>query len=223
MCRRPQRVIGLPLLAGVIVFFTMTLTLGEISRDVINRKPLTITDAEFSHWLHARLTPSMTTAMFAVTSLGSTLMVSCIAAILGLYLISRRRYYWFVATMSSVFGGMLLNKLLKYAFQRQRPFFNDPLLTLTSYSFPSGHTMMATVLYGVMAAYFLTMAPDWWRRALILLSAILLIATIGFSRVYLGAHYLSDVVGAMAEGLAWLSLCLTATYSLWRRRKGEGL
>jgi len=50
---------------------------------------------------------------------------------------------------------LLLNKLLKYAFHRARPHFDDPILTLTSYSFPSGHTMMATVLYGVVAAYLL--------------------------------------------------------------------
>ena len=98
-----------------------------------------------------------------------------------------------------------------------RPHFDDPILTLTGYSFPSGHTMMASVLYGVVAAYLCAHTPDWRLRALIIFSASVLIAVVGFSRVYLGAHYLSDVLGAMAEGLAWLSLCLTAVYTIWQR------
>jgi undecaprenyl-diphosphatase len=81
--------------------------------------------------------------------------VTCIAVALGLYLLWRRRFYWLGALAASVAGGALLNKLLKYAFHRARPHFDDPILTLTSYSFPSGHTMMATVLYGVVAAYLL--------------------------------------------------------------------
>jgi membrane-associated phospholipid phosphatase len=144
--------------------------------------------------------------------------VSCVAVVFGLYLIWRRRFYWLAAFLFSVYGGMLLNKILKYAFQRPRPHFDDPLVSLTSYSFPSGHTMTATVLYGVLAAYCFTNTQDWRRRVTIILAAGFLILLVAFSRVYLGAHYLSDVLGAMAEGMAWLALCLTVVYSVWRRQ-----
>jgi len=207
--------LSLQLIAGILVFATMTLTLGEISEDVINHEPLTVADAQLSTWLHSHGSPFLTGATLVATSFGSTVTVACIAVALGLYLLWRRRFYWLGALAASVAGGALLNKLLKYAFHRPRPHFDDPILTLTSYSFPSGHTMMATVLYGVVAAYLLTKTPDWRWRVLIILSASLLIAFVGFSRIYLGAHYLSDVLGAMAEGLAWLSLCLTLVYSIW--------
>ena len=210
--------LGLHLVAGVIIFATMTLLLAAISEDTINREPLTVADAQLSTWLHAHSSPLLTSAMFVATSFGSTATVSFIAVAFGLYLIWRRRFYWLAALASSVLGGTLLNKLLKYAFHRPRPFFSDPLLTLTSYSFPSGHTMAATVLYGAIAAYLLTTTSDWRRRALIIFLASFLILLVGFSRIYLGAHYLSDVLGAMAEGLAWLALCLTVVYSVWQKR-----
>ena len=209
---------GLHLVAGFIIFATMTFTLWEISEDINKREPLTVADAELSTWLHLHTLPWLTAAMFVVTYLGSSIIVNCIAVVFLLYLIWRRRFYWLAAFLFSVYGGMLLNKILKYAFQRPRPHFDDPLVSLTSYSFPSGHTMTATVLYGVLAAYFFTNTQDWRRRVAIIFVTGFLILLVGFTRIYLGAHYLSDVLGAMAEGMAWLALCLTAVYSLWRRR-----
>ncbi len=205
------------LVAGVLVFAAMTLTLRGISEDVGNHKPLTLVDMRLSNWLHSHRTPSLTRAMFASTFFGSTGAVTCIAVAFGLYLIWRRRFHWLAVVVSTVFGGMLLNKLLKFAFQRPRPFFADPILTLTDYSFPSGHTMMATALYGVLAAYLLTRSTDWRWRVLIVVAAALMIGLVAFSRIYLGVHYLSDVLGAMAEGFAWLSLCLTLMY--WVRQQ----
>jgi membrane-associated phospholipid phosphatase len=210
--------LGLHLVAGVIVFAAMTFTLGAISEDIRYREPLTVADAQLSTWLHTHQTPLLTSAMFVVTSLGSSLIASCIAVVFGLYLIRRRRFYWLAAFLSSVYGGMLLNRILKYVFQRPRPHFDDPLLSLSSYSFPSGHTMTATVVFGVLAAYLFATTQNWRRRVVIVLVASFLILLVGFSRIYLGVHYLSDVLGAMAEGLAWLALCLTVVYSFWRRR-----
>jgi membrane-associated phospholipid phosphatase len=197
----------------------MTLTLGEISEDIINHEPITVADTQLSNWLHTHTSPLLTNVMFLITSFGSTVMVTCIAVALGLYLLWRRQLYWIAALVLSVPGGALLNRLLKYVFHRARPHFSDPILTLTSYSFPSGHTMIATVLYGFIAAYIFTRTNDWRWRALSVVSGAFLIAAVACSRIYLGAHYLSDVLGAMAEGLAWLSLCLTLVHSFWHRRK----
>jgi undecaprenyl-diphosphatase len=209
---------GMHLVAGVIIFATMTFTLGAISEDIRNREPLTVADAQLSTWLHTHQTPLLTRAMFVVTWLGSGAIASCIAAPFVIYFIRRHRFYWLAAFAFSVYGGMLLNRILKYVFQRPRPHFDDPLLSLSSYSFPSGHTMTATVVFGVLAAYLFATTQNWRRRVVIVLVASFLILLVGFSRIYLGVHYLSDVLGAMAEGLAWLALCLTVVYSFWRRR-----
>jgi membrane-associated phospholipid phosphatase len=210
----------LHLLAGIVVFGAMTLILGAISQDITNHKPFAAADAQLSTWLYARRSSFLTSLMLAATLLGSTGIALCISVAFGLYLLWRRRFFWFTVLVSSVAGGALLNRLLKYAFQRPRPHFDDPILRLNSYSFPSGHTMMATVLYGVIAAYVFTKTPDRRWRIVVILSASFLIALVGFSRIYLGAHYFSDVLGAMAEGLAWLSLCFSVVYFVRRQRQG---
>jgi membrane-associated phospholipid phosphatase len=210
---------GWHVVAGLLVFAAMTLILGEIGEDIKNGEPLTFIDASLTAWLHAHRVPALTSLLLLATSLGSTWVVVVIAGLFGLYLLWRREPFWFVAILLSVFGGMGLNRFLKYIFQRPRPFFDDPILSLTSYSFPSGHTMAAAMLFGSIGAYLFVHTQRFALRLLIVLSAAILIAVVGFSRIYLGAHYLSDVLGALAEGLAWLSLCLTAVYSVWLQRR----
>jgi undecaprenyl-diphosphatase len=215
-------VFRLPFIAGIVIVVLMTLVLQEISKGINNHEPLTTTDILLSNWLSNHRISGLTTAMFVVTSLGSTVAASIIATAFGLFLLWKRRFGWLMTLVAAVVGGGVLNRLLKYFFQRQRPYFDDPILTLTSYSFPSGHTMMATVLYGAIAAYLIANARDWRARVLIIFTAGLLILLVGFSRIYLGAHYLSDVLGAFAEGLAWLSVCLTATYFTWSDKTASG-
>jgi membrane-associated phospholipid phosphatase len=208
---------------GIVVFVAMTLVLAGISDRVVSRGPLTVTDVHLSLWLQLHRSPFVTGAMRLATSFGAPPTATCIAVATAFYLLWRQRHrYWFAALVLSVLGGALLNRLLKLAFHRARPHFDDPILTLTGYGFPSGHTMIASVLYGVVAAYLCAQTPDWHRRLLIAAAASVLIALVGFSRIYLGAHYLSDVLAAMAEGLAWLSLCLTAVYAIWLRSSRSG-
>ncbi len=211
--------VGLPIVAGSAVLAFMTLILALISETLINHRPLTVLDAQLSNWLELHRTSGLTSTMLGITSLGDTVIVISVTSGFLIYLISRKRYYWTAAVASSVFGGMLLNRFLKLAFQRPRPYFENPILTFTDYSFPSGHTMAATVFFGVVAAYLVTRTQEWRHRIPIILLAGLFIGLVAFSRMYLGAHYLSDVLAAMAEGLAWLSLCLTVLYSVQQRRR----
>ena len=208
---------GWNVVLGLVVFTIMTFALAEIS-ERIDHGRLSDADVQLSHWLHAHGTASLTQAMLVLTTLGATWFVISVAIPFLIFLIWRRRFYWVAITISSVFGGMLLNRSLKFVFHRPRPRFDDPILSLTSYSFPSGHTMAATVLFGVLAVYFSTRTTIVRQRVLIMLGAILAIVLVAFSRVYLGAHYLTDVIAAMAEGLAWLSLCLTITLAARQSR-----
>jgi membrane-associated phospholipid phosphatase len=157
--------------------------------------------------------------MFLVSYLGAPAVVVGISLAAALLLAWRRHWYRLLALLLAVPGGSLLNVVVKQAFGCPRPVFDDPLLTLHTYSFPSGHALGATVLYGLLAAFAVWKVRAWGWRLLAATTGGLLILLICFSRIYLGVHYLSDVLGGIVEGVAWLALCLTAVDATRRRRE----
>lgn len=209
---------GGQLLLGLLLFIGMTLTLAALAEHVVTGRPLTMVDQQLSGWLARSRTPPLTTFFIVVTSLGSTAVAVIVAIVLGVYLVLRKQRYWLAATMLSIGGGMLLNRLLKLAFQRARPELDDPIRTFAGYSFPSGHTVAATVVFGTLALLLFVKVKSATARFMVLLIAGLVILMVGFSRIYLGAHYLTDVLAAMAEGIAWVSLSFTLV-TFWKRRR----
>ena len=122
-----------------------------------------------------------------------------------------------------VLGGNFLNFCLKHLIQRGRPAFDDPLFSLPTYSFPSGHAMASTVLYGLLAIYVSVRARQRYAAPVAIGAAVLMVALVSFSRVYLGLHYLSDVMGGLSEGIAWLALSVIAWHHRRRREAGLGV
>jgi undecaprenyl-diphosphatase len=114
-------------------------------------------------------------------------------------------------------GGMLLNEWLKLAVHRQRPFVEGPYVDWSGYSFASGHTIAATLLYGQVLLFLLPLLKTRHSRVLCIISAASLVFVVGFSRVALGAHFLTDVLAAMFFGTIWLMLCTLLGKSMQRR------
>jgi membrane-associated phospholipid phosphatase len=209
---------GLYLPLALLTLIAATWLFGAIAEDVVTGDPLTVVDVRFSAWLHAHSAATLTNVMRIVTYAHSPLGVSIMTIALSAYWWARRLRYWVLTFILAVFGGMLLNVFLKHLFLRPRPYFDNPILTLTTYSFPSGHTMMATVFYGTLCAFVVSVARNWLWRTLAISIALFMIALVGFSRIYLGVHYLSDVLAAIAEGLAWLASCLITVATIRRGR-----
>ena len=178
--------------------------------------PLTVVDRRVAEWFHHRSTPGLTTAMQLISDFAAPLWVTCASVATGLVLWWKRCWYRLLALVLVIPGGMAQLPLLKVAFHRRRPSFEDALSIFQGYSFPSGHTMAATLLYGLLAVFAVLAFDTWRQRARAVLGAFVIVLLVGFSRVYLGAHYLSDVLGAAAAGLAWLALSLTAVDTLRR-------
>ena len=151
-----------------------------------------------------------------VSGLASAAWVTGVAAVAALVLWSKRCWFQLLALVLVVPGGMVLAFLLKMTFHRQRPSFAEAFLVFNGYSFPSDHTKAATLLYGLLAAFAVIALETWCWRVGVVLGAFAMVLLIGFSRVYLGAHYVGDVLGAAAAGLAWLTLSLTAVDTVRR-------
>ena len=212
-------VFGLHLTIGFVVLVGAAWVFGGISEDLITRDPLIVVDAFISEWFRSRANPRFTTGMQFASALASTTTVVILSALMGCVLLWKRLWSWLLALVLAVAGGILLNSLLKNLFGRARPGWADPLMALTDAGFPSGHTMMATIIYGFMAVWLVLRIASWRWRFFIISLAILLILLVALSRMYLGAHYLSDVMAAVAAGAAWLALCLTSVET-WRRHRG---
>jgi len=216
----PAARLGIRLGLGAAILVVAAWLFGAIAEDVVTGDRITLMDLALAEWLHQHATPALTRWMLVVTHLHSTFAVACYAAAAGLWLMHRRRWRWLLTVAICIGGGLALNVALKLAFRRARPTFDDPLLTLSTYSFPSGHVLASTLLYGLCVTWvFLRTTRVGWRL-LAVAGALLAVATVAFTRMYLGVHYLSDVGAAFFEGIAWLALCLIAIDGL--RARGPG-
>jgi membrane-associated phospholipid phosphatase len=195
--------------AGFLLLALACAVFGALATDLLRSGAITAADAPISAWIRARAHPAVTQALLLVTHLHSTVGLLLVAAAAASALFWRRQWQWLALLAVSVPGVMVLNALVKHAFQRARPHFDEPLLTLATYSFPSGHTAGATALWGFALMWLFAHQPQWPERLGATVIAVTMVLLTALSRVYLGAHYLSDVLAAAAEGVAWLALCFT--------------
>jgi len=179
---------------------------------------ISVVDHEIDAWFHGHLTRPFIDLMLAWSDVGSPLWIAGITSIVVLILILRKRWYGLLAIVLTVPGGMLFHHLIQIIVHRHRPFRHSEFLDLGGYSFPSGHTMAATLLYGLLAVFAILLWKGLYWRMLAILGALLAISLVGFSRIGLGAHYLTDVLGAIVVGTSWLILCLLVVERTRRKR-----
>jgi undecaprenyl-diphosphatase len=166
------------------------------------------TDHELATWFHERLTPAFVAVLRAFTDFGSGEWIGIVVFALVLFFAWKRWWPSLVTLIVAVPGGMLLNEWVKILVHRQRPFLDGTFVDWSGYSFASGHTIGATLLYGQILLFILPALKARHWRLLSILSAISLVALVGFSRVALGAHFLTDVLAAILFGIVWLALCV---------------
>src|SRR6185312_3892483 len=134
-----ESALGLHFTVGVILLTLATYVFDYLARNIVGEQPLTITDVRFSNWLHSHATPWLTKLMLVITNLHSTLGITILTIPIAVYMWRARFRRRLIGLLVMIYGGMLLNVWLKAVFQRARPHFDDPLLVIDSYSFPSGH------------------------------------------------------------------------------------
>ena len=171
-------------------------------------------DTVLIHWIQTPMNAMKTTLFKGFTFLANPATVIVLGAvILLLFLIKHRRPEAIWLAINTVFIAGVGNFLLKLAFTRPRP--SHHLVTATGYSFPSGHADGSVLLYGTLLLIALTFIKNRATKIIVTCCAIVLILCIGMSRVYLGVHYPSDIIGGWLVGSAWLCF----TYPIYRHRR----
>jgi undecaprenyl-diphosphatase len=206
---------------GLAIFVGSAFAFLLLAYQVVSQGSAAGIDLRLAQWLHAHASPALTDALLAVTQMHAPAGIAVLAAGMAVYMALKRDHYWLLAVLLTMPAGMILNVLLKNLFERNRPVFDSPLVVLATYSFPSGHAAYSTMLYGLLAAYVAHRVDRWQWRLLSVLMCGAIVMLVSFSRLYLGAHYLTDVLAGVCEGLAWLALVWLIVTGL-RRRQAPG-
>jgi undecaprenyl-diphosphatase len=167
--------------------------------------PVLPLDEVFTAWLAERRAPGLTSAMLLVSQVHETFKLLAAAILLAAWR-WRRGDRPAVVALAVVPGAELLNLALKQLFRRVRPLDVEPLAHLSTYSFPSGHAVAAAAFYGAVCTLVVLRARSRALRGLAVAAGLLMVPLVGFSRVYLGAHYFSDVLAGTCVGIFCVAL-----------------
>ena len=212
---------GLRVTLFALAFSLVAVPFGLLVSQVRGHGRLVDVDTAGLDRLHrwVRGSPGVVGPLKAVSDLGTPIWLWLLVIVASVVLVRAGRMRLVVFMLVTVLVGSLLDTVVKLVVDRPRPFLLDPVAHARGKSFPSGHAMSSTIVYGTLLLVFLPAVARRWRPLLVA-AAVGLVLAIGFTRLALGVHYLSDVVGGIVLGLAWLALS-TATFSIWRVERGR--
>ncbi|MFY1701200.1 phosphatase PAP2 family protein [Micromonospora sp. WMMA1923] len=207
---------GLALLLAAGVAFALLLVLVRVEWT-----PLYDVDHGIAAWLNDQIAPigPLVTVLTAITDLGGRPVIMWLVSVAVVGLLIRKQGRLAVYVIVTGLGALILDPSLKTLVDRLRPEVDVPIGTYAGQSFPSGHALGSMVAYGAILLVFLpAIAPRWRKLAIALVGVVVFL--IGFTRVALGVHFVSDVLGAWLLGAAWLGITAYA-FRLWRLERGR--
>jgi membrane-associated phospholipid phosphatase len=207
-------------LALGLLLIVATVGFAVVAENVLAGRQLAAFDVAFAEALQAETSPPWRDGFWYVTWLGSGPVITAIAGAVVWVLVKRGHTLLAIMWSISQGGSALLNYAMKVGFARLRPEGADPMLYSSGWSFPSGHAMGTLVLCGVGAYVLARLFPSWIRHRVLIVLLLVWPLVIGFSRLYLGVHYISDVVAGFLAGTAWVAVCVSGTEVALRRREG---
>ena len=172
-------------------------------------------------WIHAHGTGWLDTSAMEVTALGSFVVLAVIGLMVSLLLWHLEKERYVALIWLAVTGSLVLNQTLKAVFARARPDVFERLVDVGNLSFPSGHAMNSMVFYTVISYSIGHVVGPGRARTVVYTLGAILIGVIGWTRMYLGVHYPSDVVAGYTVGFAWATICAVLTEA-WGKRLENG-
>ena len=200
----------------VVVLVAALAAFGHLVEDYLTGDPIVRWDVEFARWIHEHSSSPLVEFFKIVTLAGNAAVLGVIVVAIGFVLVRRRRANDAAVLFLAFGGASAINAVLKLIFHRPRP--ELAFVHLDTYSFPSGHAATSSATFTVMAYLLARRCHSTRARIWIGLGAAAAIELVGFSRLYLGAHYLSDVLAGISFGVAWAAVSLLA-YTLWGERE----
>lgn len=193
--RRPLTVV-IPI--AVLLLLVLTIILVNRNHSI---------DYEIFDTINPFVSDGTTSVMHFFSFLGNHIFLAPVSIVLIIYFVIRKKKWMAIETATVMISSVLLMSFLKRLVQRERPPF--PLVDgITNFSFPSGHSFMSMVFYGLMIWYAAAYIDNKWLRLTTILTLSFIIAAIGFSRIYLRVHYASDVVAGFCFAYIWLLACI---------------
>lgn len=203
-------------LLAAFLAFGLGLTIFALIADEVHEGATTAFDSAILLWINARGNPGFDWFFIHITDLGGVTFLAILSVIITAFLIYKKSYYRALLMLAAVGGAAMMNLILKSIFERTRPDLWTHLVTEDNFSFPSGHAM------GSSAFAFAIIAILWgtkWQPLAIGLG-IIYIFFIGFSRLYLGVHFPTDIIAGWALSLAWVSVVTGLVYTrVYRSRQ----
>jgi undecaprenyl-diphosphatase len=200
---------GFYLTIGIVIALFFTALFFNIVKDYTSQEKIIKFDLRVINMVSIFRTEHLNQVMLFITYLAKGEIIVVGVIILGLILILLKNWRFLNALLISVLGGEFFVWIIKNLVERPRPPLTNALVTETSYSFPSGHTFVAISFYGLLVYFIIQSEKNKFLKIVSFLLGVILIVGVGISRIYLGAHWPSDVLASFAAGIAWLSLIIT--------------
>lgn len=209
------------LLVGLLGVGILLVVLAEFHEEIAEPF-LTDLDLHIQSVVHGYTSPTLTSGMRGLTWMGSPTFLFASSTLIAGLLWWRRLYRDTVTFVAAMVGSGILMVVLKLYFHRTRPDVPWALAEEHSFSFPSGHSIFAVVLYGILVFLRFQHLRHGWERVTVSVLAATFILGIGLSRIYLGVHYPSDVAAGYMVGCTWLVTVVLAEWGVgWMDRRNH--
>lgn len=206
----------LKLVLGLAAVAIGAVATGKLVDDVTDGDGVARLDHPVARFVAAHRTASLTTVMKAVTVVGGPAGMAILALAIGLLLAVALRSWTPLAVLAVTAAGSIgLTVVFKAVLGRARPPLAQAVIPADGFGFPSGHAAAAAAVCGVAAWLCSARMRSWWERIALWAVAAIVVALVGISRVYLGVHWTSDVLGGWAFGILWMAVVVSAWTAYW--------
>jgi membrane-associated phospholipid phosphatase len=211
--------LAVTLVLGLAVVTLAGTAFGALIDNVTDGDGVVVVDHPVAAFVAARRAAALTSVMRAASTAGGPTGMIVLAVIGGLLLAATSRSWSPIAVLAVTSGGAIaLTLAFKAALGRARPPLGQAIAAADGYGFPSGHAAVAAAVCGAVAWLCSRQVPSWRARLAIWAVAAMLATLVGVSRVYLGVHWTTDVVGGWAFGALWLAVVITCYTAFGRSR-----